>query len=575
MFYISLISIVLIGFGFAQYSSLDAKHELVEPLQTIPLTSYPGAESNPALSPDGSAVAFSWNGPSQENCDIYVKQIGEETPLRLTDSPHCDHHPVWHPDGKSLSYVHTYNDRQGIWTVPLLGGQPKEIFQAHYTIEGFTWVNNNIIIYSNTPKALGPSSLYEYNITTGENTPLFAPDDSTCDILPTIAPDSNTLAFIRNDQDWQSGIFLMDLESRNLRCLVPGLAKVEGICWDSKSESLVFSSRQNGSYALRRVATSDGSISWIPLNGEKMFFPTVARNANLMAFQHSRLEKNIWQITVSDNPVDESFSKALISSSHIDYEAVFSPDSQLIAFTSDRSGEQEIWVSNANGSNPEQMTHFNGPEVGSASWSPDGSQLIISAGPDGFNSLYVIDISDRSLHRLTDGQYHDVMPTWSADGQWIYFDSNRDGQWKIWRMAASLGSSVAPVAVTEENCWRARQSDDGNYLYFARVLQCGLWRLPLNGGLPDGSPEQILTNLPRFGEADQWDYYSGGVVLYDKDDQGSYLLRHEFATGLTRKIRQIPNIDSPSVTISPDGSKLLYSRLSNQVDDLVLVKGFQ
>ena len=52
----------------------------------VPLTSFPGDESSPSLSPDGKQVAFKWNGEKRQNFDIYVMQVGSTTPLRVTDT---------------------------------------------------------------------------------------------------------------------------------------------------------------------------------------------------------------------------------------------------------------------------------------------------------------------------------------------------------------------------------------------------------------------------------------------------------------------------------------------------------
>jgi hypothetical protein len=55
-----------------------------EPLAPVPLTSYPGHEDSPSFSPDGNQVAFVWNGPEQNNSDIWVKLIGTEVMVQCT-----------------------------------------------------------------------------------------------------------------------------------------------------------------------------------------------------------------------------------------------------------------------------------------------------------------------------------------------------------------------------------------------------------------------------------------------------------------------------------------------------------
>ena len=74
-------------------------------LEVVPLTSYPGREAEPSFSPDGSQVAFSWNGASEANRDIYVKVIGSERPLRLTTDEALDGSPAWSPDGTRIAFL--------------------------------------------------------------------------------------------------------------------------------------------------------------------------------------------------------------------------------------------------------------------------------------------------------------------------------------------------------------------------------------------------------------------------------------------------------------------------------------
>ena len=66
---------------------------------TVPLTSYPGSQTNPAFSPDGKQVAFAWDGEQGDNFDIYVKLVDAGAPLRLTTNPAKEFAPAWSPDG--------------------------------------------------------------------------------------------------------------------------------------------------------------------------------------------------------------------------------------------------------------------------------------------------------------------------------------------------------------------------------------------------------------------------------------------------------------------------------------------
>lgn len=69
-----------------------------------PLTSYPGAEVHPSLSPDGAQVAFSWEGEPTKDPDIYIQLIGQGSPVPLTVDPRPEYSPSWSPDGRLIAF---------------------------------------------------------------------------------------------------------------------------------------------------------------------------------------------------------------------------------------------------------------------------------------------------------------------------------------------------------------------------------------------------------------------------------------------------------------------------------------
>src|SRR5262249_26522787 len=96
-------------------------------LKVIPLTSFQGAEEQAAFSPDGNMVAFVWKGENEENDDIYIKLIGTETALRLTDNPAFDTDPAWSPDGRYIAFLRRSVENCGLFLVPAIGGDERKL----------------------------------------------------------------------------------------------------------------------------------------------------------------------------------------------------------------------------------------------------------------------------------------------------------------------------------------------------------------------------------------------------------------------------------------------------------------
>jgi DNA-binding winged helix-turn-helix (wHTH) protein len=109
------------------FRSHPSRHESGAPT-TVPLTSYPGEQCCASFSPDASQVAFVWRKPGRNDSDIYVKVIGAEAALRITNYSAWNISPAWSPDGRLLSFLRLLPEgKEGVFLVSPLGGPERKI----------------------------------------------------------------------------------------------------------------------------------------------------------------------------------------------------------------------------------------------------------------------------------------------------------------------------------------------------------------------------------------------------------------------------------------------------------------
>lgn len=244
----------------------------------------------------------------------------------------------------------------------------------------------------------------------------------------------------------------------------------------------------------------------------------------------------------------------------------FSPDGNKVAFGSNLSGHDEIWVCNADGSSPVQITTFGGPTNGSPRWSPDGRQIVLDAFPQGHGDIYVVPAAGGEPRRLTEEPSDDFAPSWSRDGRWIYFGSNRTGRREVWKMPA--GGGAATQVTREGSAGYASDSSDGSTVYYSKGS--ALWKVPAEGG----------EETPVFdGMAGDQSFAVASDGIYFFSPHGSRggvrLEFYRFASGTRRPILEIDRPTASTLTVSPDGRWILYPQIDQQGADLMLVENFR
>ena len=118
-----------------------------------------------------------------------------------------------------------------------------------------------------------------------------------------------------------------------------------------------------------------------------------------------------------------------------DYWPTWSPDGAQIAFASERDGDFEIYAINADGSNLRRLTHESGNDL-EPDWSPAGDQIAFMVHQSGKSDIYIMNSDGGERQQLTDSDGDNYLPKWSPDGGQIIFVSGRDGNPEIYVMNA-------------------------------------------------------------------------------------------------------------------------------------------
>ena len=147
-----------------------------------------------------------------------------------------------------------------------------------------------------------------------------------------------------------------------------------------------------------------------------------------------------------------------------DWAPSWSPDGRRIAFYSDRDGDWEIYVMNADGTGVVRLTDNDSADIRQR-WSPSGQRIAFSSDRDGDHEIYIMNADGTGVVQLTDNDDGDRLPTFSPDGNRIAFSSDRDGDYEIYIMNAD-GTGVVQLTDNSSSDWVRSWSSDGGHISF-------------------------------------------------------------------------------------------------------------
>lgn len=316
-----------------------------------------------------------------------------------------------------------------------------------------------------------------------------------------------------------------------------------------------------------------------------------------------------------------------------DFQPRFSPDGKWIAFTSDRNGNNDVYVVPTIGGEPKQITFESSPDE-AVSWTPDGKEIVISAGlgamqwgsplykvaldgsiprplgmdmgrtgmikqdntlvafnrtlptywrkgyrGNGNADIAVMDVKTGQIKEVTDtvlknhrNNVHDVHPMWGADGK-IYYASERDGTFNIWRMNADGSGQQQVTHHKDDGVQFPSISPDGKHMIYENNFE--LWTLDV----PAGQPKQLsirisadpkdgdITVLTANSRADGFSASPDGNWIAVDAHGEIFIVPTEQGVGEMRQVTNSAWRDDGQ-TWSPTGKYLVYTSDESREEEL-------
>jgi len=546
----------------------------------LPFTYYEGHEDHAAISPDGRSIAYIWDGERYSGAgDLYVQEIGSEDLRRLTRTLETEVGPEWSPDGTEIAFkrISPETGKCELLTIPVDGGPSRSILTREKCggLDYLSWSpDGRYLAFTDLESRRVAITLYSFEddsfrtVKEPSQIPL-----TPIDQHPVFSPDGRRLVVTRV-QDGDLRAVILGLDGEELQNFVTG-AKARHV-WSADGKSLIFSRRRTHAGELHRISLADGTISSVPYGSSESMNPTV--RGDRLAYTRWRYATGLRRADLRDGKIVPGSDRVFAPSSAVDHSPSFSPDGSRLLFVSDRTGTEEIWVCNADGSAVRRLTKLAVRGTGSPRWSPDGEWVAFdSAGGAGQDTaIFVVSSLRGEPRRLTSGKPATRVPAWSSDGEWVYFSSRVTVPTKIWK-APVKGGDLVPV--TTNPGFESRETPDGRTLYFAsRGYGLGLWARDQTTG--EEAPVEALADAGRHR---YWSIAGNGLYFVAGDADPSSgapfeIKRYDLRSGVVTEVGVIdqPLVDGPSgLTVSPDESALIYAAVELDDRDLMLVEGFQ
>jgi len=442
---------LLIGAALGFFASrMFTPEKRIEPPRVTTLVNS-GADQQPVASPDGKTVAFASARTGKSR--IWIKQIASGDEVALTEGE--DGVPQFSPDGSQILYAHTSGEGTSLWRVSLVGGQPRRLIDN--AVEG-VW-----------------------------------------------SPDGKQLAFIRPTDDFKQGqVWVASADGSNDRLVFSDANALRWMSWSPRGDHLLVAMAPlaNAAIYFLSISVDDGkaqkvdpkaglSLTSNPVwlgSGDRIAYAIIEALATSSTGQASRIVEQ----SVSTGKVREllslpssCFTLGLLGAGQLLIGLSQASQNLIVVEHPGTAAAHERYLTRGAGTDRQPAL------------SPDGQRVLFSSNRSGNLDVWEMNIETGALTRVTDSPANDWDPAYTPDGKNILWSSDRGGVFEIWQ-AATDGSSAHQISHDGVDAENPTMTPDGQWILYlsGRPEKPGAWKMRADGS--NATPLVMGVNLPQL-----------------------------------------------------------------------------
>ncbi len=566
-------AVVAVIAAFALWRVTMPQTEALRLGRSIPVTSEPGLEIFPDLSPDGALVAYA--AGTSAHTRIFIRPVTGGRTIALTEvATVSEEHPKWSPDGAHLLFL----SRETVWIASALGGTSRPILPPSPTgVSSASWSADGMRVVV----VRGDSLLTV--ATDGTDPSLIATDRQlhSCAASPNgawvacvsmngiahrLGPSFGNLA--------PSGIVLFPIEGGPGRTLVTAEASNHNPVWSPDSRELLFLSDRDGPHDIYALSVSRsgerrGEAARLT-TGLGAFSFGISRDRSRIVYSAYRAQSNLWSLPHSGAGVLGSADATRLTSGNQVIEAVrVSRDGRWVVYDSNLGGRARIWRVPASGGAPEQLTRGSTDEF-AGDLSPDGRSVAYHSFRRGSRDIEVLPLDGGEARAVTASPGQESYPVWSRDGTKLLFVDQVPPSTALVVTRRPDGTWSAPVAL-QTNVRGPQWSADDRSLVWVSATDGSIWVAPVDGGAAHELYPRGVVSPPARRVAVAPD---GRIFFKSHDDAGRasfWVLQPAGAP--PRLVARLEDLTHPSSRAGFDvDAQRLYFQVEDRQSDVIVVE---
>ena len=510
-----------------------------------PLTSLKGHELFGAASPDSRYIVFSHKAlNATANWQLVIKSLEQERYYQLTVEQANHLQAKFSQNGNYLLYHVFSSDVNEIrlaeinWqTYQLENIKSIKKFPAGLYTVYLAWNDDNSFYYASKPERLSPVSIKRYNIEQQtEEIITQPPTNGAGDLALSYSPDQKKLAFLRNVAYSKSEVYTYDEITKTLNQHYTLPIEPLSLEWDT-GERLIIRDKET---SLSLLDTRTNEITQILSSRYPVYAPFFI-SENMIGFtQGDFIISDIEQSYLDSSSEPEPF----ISSSFNDYRPSYSQETKSLAFLSNRTGLDQIWIKELSG-NLRQITTFDeAKKIQHIALSPNGKLIAFTSNA----TIFLLDsFTGDLLSEIAGDDKSYIDPVFSQNSDYLYFTLKHGDEWFIERRVLSNLSleTILTKGFLVKPC-----ATSGCYYYLRLSDKMLMKRTGLDAEVSTG------VKLENVGFASQFEILGNSVFYTLKQNGTVTLYKHIIGNADREKVKAVNSIH---FTINTDNKRVYFS----------------